>query len=65
MTGQKHVEFMQVGDFVANFGGNELAHTDELAGRSFDIHFNNGWVVGYSFLPGQQLEWQMLQGDCP
>ena len=56
---------MQVGDFVQNFGGNELAHTEDLAGRSIDIHFNNGWVVRYSFQPGRQLEWQMLQGVDP
>ena len=56
---------MQVGDFVANFGGNELEHTDDLVGRSFDIHFDNGWVVRHSFQPAQLMEWQMLQGTDP
>lgn len=65
MEDQKHTEFMQVGDFVANFGGNELAHTNGLVGRSFDIHFDNGWVVHYSFLPALQMEWQILQGNDP
>ena len=65
MTEQKHTEFMQVGDFVKNFGGNELEHTDHFVGSSFDIHFENGWVVRYSFQPGQKMEWQMLQGVDP
>jgi hypothetical protein len=65
MTEQKHTEFMQVGDFVENFGGNELAHADGLVGRSFDIHFDNGWVVRHNILPSQQMEWQMLQGNDP
>lgn len=56
---------MQVGDFVANFGGNELAHTDDLVGRVFDIHFNNGWAIRYNFLPEQQMEWQIQQGADP
>jgi hypothetical protein len=62
MAEQKHTEYMQVGEFVANFGGNELAHTDDLVGRSFVLHFDNGWVVRHSFHQGQQMEWQMLQG---
>ncbi|MFO7580482.1 MAG: MoaF C-terminal domain-containing protein [Nitrosomonas halophila] len=65
MAEQQHTAFMQVGDFVANFGGNELEHTDDLAGRSMDISFDNGWVVRHSFKPGGQMEWQMLQGSDP
>jgi hypothetical protein len=65
MTEQKHTEFMQVGEFVEDFGGNELEHTDDLVGRSFDIHFDNGWVVRHSFQPRQQMEWHMLQGADP
>ncbi len=65
MPEHKHTEFMQVGDFVEDFGGNELPHTDELVGRSFDIHFDNGWMVRHSFLPDQQLKWQMVQGTDP
>ena len=65
MANPKHTEFMQVGDFVADFGGNELAHTDDLIGRSFDIHFDNGWVARHSFLPDQQMEWRTLEFTDP
>jgi MoaF C-terminal domain/MoaF N-terminal domain len=65
MTEPKPTAFVQVGDFVKNFGGNELEHSDDLAGRVFDIHFENGWVVRHSFRAGGQLEWQMLQGADP
>ncbi|MFH0727728.1 MAG: MoaF C-terminal domain-containing protein [Pseudomonadota bacterium] len=62
MTDKKHAEFMQVGDFVTNFGGNELEHTEDLAGKSFTIHFNNSQVIRFTFEPGQKLEWLILQG---
>jgi hypothetical protein len=62
MTDKKHAEFMQVGDFVANFGGNELEHTEDLAGKSFTIHFNNSQAIRFTFEPGQKLEWLILQG---
>jgi hypothetical protein len=65
MANRKHTEFMQVGEFVANFGGNELEHTDNLVGRSLDISFDNGRNVRYSFQPDQQMEWQLQQGPTP
>lgn len=65
MAETTHATFIQVGDFVANFGGNELEHADDLVGRSFDIHFDNDWVVRHSFKPGRQMEWQMIQGSDP
>jgi hypothetical protein len=65
MIEHKHTEFMQVGDFVANFGGNELPHSNDLVGRSFDIYFDNGWMIRHSFKPDQKMEWQMLQGSDP
>ncbi len=64
MAEQKHTEWMQIGDFMTNFC-NELEHTDDLEGKNFDIHFDNGWVVRHSFKPGQKMEWQMLQGTDP
>lgn len=63
MAEEKHTKFMQVGDFVANFGGNELEHTDDLVARSIDISFDNSWVVRHSFRPGCQMEWRILQGS--
>ena len=65
MADQKHTQFMQVGEFVANFGGNELKHTDDLVSRTFDVYFDNGWLVRHSFQPGRQMEWQLLQGVDP
>lgn len=65
MGEQKYTEFMQVGEFVADFGGNELPHSDDLVGRSFEIHFDNGLVVRHIFHPDQQMEWQRLQGIDP
>jgi hypothetical protein len=58
---KQHTEFMQVGDFVANFGGNELEHTEDLAGRSFDIHYDTGKVVRYRFEPEQKLYCRIMR----
>lgn len=60
---QKDMIFMQVGDFVAGFGGNELEHTDDLTGRTLDIHFDTGCTVRYRFMPDRRLEWRVLAGS--
>jgi hypothetical protein len=65
MSKQSPTKWLQVGEFVANFGGNELSHTDDLMGKTLDIHFDNGWVIRHSFKPGRKMEWQMLQGTDP
>lgn len=56
---------MQVGDFVANFGGNELDHTEDLVGKSLDVHFGNGGVIRYSFEPNQNMTWQVVRQTSP
>jgi hypothetical protein len=62
MKEHQHTTFMQVGEFVENFGGNELEHTDDLLNRSFVIHFENSWVIHYDFKPDNQIEWSIQEG---
>lgn len=65
MNNRKHTEFVQVGEFVADFGGNELQHTEDLAGTTLDLHLENGWVIRHEFGPGQVLIREMVEGEDP
>lgn len=56
-------EWIQVGELVDGFGGNELAPTTALAGKSLDLHFENGWVIKHQFTSAESLHWQVLEGD--
>jgi MoaF C-terminal domain/MoaF N-terminal domain len=61
MYDHQHAAFMQVGDFVANFGGNELEHSEALSGKSFEVHFEYGRVIRYGFQPDQKMTWQVIR----
>jgi MoaF C-terminal domain/MoaF N-terminal domain len=65
MSDHQHATFMQVGDFVTNFGGNELEHSEALSGKSFGVHFEYGRVIRYSFQPNQKMTWQVIRPTCP
>ncbi|NIB43650.1 molybdenum cofactor biosynthesis protein F [Pseudomaricurvus alkylphenolicus] len=64
-------EWIQVGELVDGFGGNELQPTSELSGRSLDLHFDNhldndsdkGWIIQHRFLSPDTLEWEVINGE--
>ena len=62
MNDRNHTEFMQVGEFVADFGENELEHTDDLVGKRLNIHLENGWIIRHHFAANQALTWEMIEG---
>jgi len=61
MPDYQYAAYMQVGDFVANFGGNELEHCEDLAGKCFAVHFSDGWVIRYGFQPDRKMTWQVIR----
>lgn len=56
-------EWIQVGELVDGFGGNELEPTAELVGKSVDIHFENGWIINHTFTSDSSLDWEVLEGS--
>lgn len=56
MTQASDRHWLQVGEFVANFGGNELAHTEILSGCSFQLNFEDGANEAYRFVSGNHLQ---------
>lgn len=56
MTQASDRHWLQVGEFVADFGGNELAHTPILSGCSFQLNFEDGSSETYRFVSGSQLQ---------
>lgn len=61
MSDHQYAAFMQVGDFVANFGGNELEHCEDLAGKCFEVHFSDGRIIRYGFQADQKMTWQVIR----
>lgn len=43
------------------FGGNNLPDISDLAGKSFDLHFENGWVITHTFDSADKLIWQIKE----
>ena len=58
MSEGKLPQFMQVGEFVAGFGGNELPHCEDLQGRTCTVHCADGRIVTASFHADQELTWR-------
>lgn len=56
-------EWIDVGELVDGFGGNELQPTELLVGKSFDIHFENGWVITHTFDSATAMTWSIQSGD--
>lgn len=56
MTQASDRHWLQVGEFVANFGGNELAHTTILSGCRFQLNFEDDSSAEYRFVSGNHLE---------
>ena len=58
MSEGKLPQFMQVGEFVADFGGNELPHCEDRPGRTCTVHCADGRIVTASFHADQELIWR-------
>lgn len=37
--------------------------TDALAGKEFDLHLDNGWVIRHTFHDGSSVTWETLEGQ--
>lgn len=61
-TAQQATKWLEVGELSAGFASdpNTLPFTDQLAGKQFDLHFDNGWQAHYHFIDNTTLQWQML-----
>lgn len=42
---------------------NCLPPVSELAGRTFNLHFENGWVIEHAFVDAERLTWRMSEGE--
>ena len=58
-------EWVQVGELSEGFveDSNALEHVDDLAGRSMDLHMDNGWVIRHQFKSGDTLHWEVIGGE--
>jgi hypothetical protein len=54
MTSDRH--WLQVGEFVADFGGNEPGQVATLAGRTLQFNFEDGSSERYSFVSDQHAQ---------
>jgi hypothetical protein len=59
MTSDRH--WLQVGEFVADFGGNEPGHVTTLAGRTLQFNFEDGSSDRYRFVSEELAQ----IGDAP
>ena len=55
MTAESDRRWLQVGEFVADFGGNELDHAALLAGRTLRLNFEDGTTEQYRFGQNDEL----------
>jgi len=55
-------KWIDVGQLVEGFGGNELTASEDLAGQCLDLHFENGWVISHDFLDANRLNWKINRG---
>lgn len=42
---------------------NCLPPVSDLAGRTLNLHFENGWVIEHAFADGERLAWRMTEGE--
>ncbi|NTV69469.1 MAG: molybdenum cofactor biosynthesis protein F [Azonexaceae bacterium] len=42
---------------------NCLPPVADLAGRTFNLHFENGWVIEHAFADSERLTWRMTEGE--
>jgi MoaF C-terminal domain/MoaF N-terminal domain len=43
---------------------NTLPPVAELSGRTVSLHFENGWVIDHTFIDGERLSWQVVEGEA-
>jgi hypothetical protein len=51
--------WITVDELSHGFGANNLPDVEGLAGKSFDFHFENGWVINHHFTSAHELVWSM------
>lgn len=42
---------------------NCLPPISDLAGRSFNLYFENGWIIEHRFIDGDRLSWRLIEGE--
>lgn len=64
VSANKGSEWVQVGELAEGFASdaNILDFVDDLAGRTIDIHMDNGWVIRHVFESGDTLHWEVIKG---
>ncbi len=55
--------WISVDELSHGFGANNLPDVADLAGKSFDLHFENGWVITHTFDSADKLIWQ-IKGEA-
>ena len=58
-------EWVQVGELADGFAAdaNTLDYVDDLAGRTLDLHMDNGWVIRHVFESSDTLTWEVVDGE--
>lgn len=56
----KQSEWLEVGELADGFATdpNTLPYTEQLAGKTIDLHFENGWIIRHQFVDADRLQWQ-------
>ena len=59
------IEWLQVGELSEGFAAdaNTLENVDDLAGRTLNLHMDNGWVISHHFESGDTLTWKIIEGE--
>lgn len=42
---------------------NCLPPISDLAGRSFNLYFEDGWIIEHRFIDGDSLSWRLIEGE--
>lgn len=56
-------EWPTLAEMADGFEGHKYASTDVLAGKTFTIRFENGWLIEHRFESANALVWTILEGD--
>lgn len=59
----ENTNWIPVDELSHGFGANNLPDVEDLAGKRFDFHFENGWVINHHFTSASELVWS-IKGEA-
>nr|WP_320135211.1 MoaF C-terminal domain-containing protein [uncultured Amphritea sp.] len=55
--------WISVDELSHGFGANNLDNVNDLAGKSFNFNFENGWVIKHDFITESELNWTIQSNE--